>query len=186
MCIRDSPLLAALVGGPALGVVDGFYRAGSLVFGGGHVVLPLLEAETAGWVGHGDFLAGYGAAQAVPGPLFTFATYLGALVPGLHPAVGALLATLAIFAPSALLVLGGLPLWDRLRASSRARRALAGAGAAVVGLLAAALYDPVIAQGITGPWSIVVALLALAALASQRVPAWAVVLGASVLGALVL
>ena len=110
------PVLATLVGGPALGVVDGFYRAGSLVFGGGHVVLPLLEAETAGWVGHGDFLAGYGAAQAVPGPLFTFATYLGALVPGLHPAVGALLATLAIFAPSALLVLGGLPLWDRLRA----------------------------------------------------------------------
>ena len=100
--------------------------------------------------------------------------------------VGALLATLAIFAPSALLVLGGLPLWDRLRASSRARRALAGAGAAVVGLLAAALYDPVITQGITGPWSIVVALLALAALASQRVPAWAVVLGASALGALVL
>lgn len=180
------PLLAALVGGPALGVVDGFYRAGSLVFGGGHVVLPLLEAETAGWVGHGDFLAGYGAAQAVPGPLFTFATYLGALVPGLHPAVGALLATLAIFAPSALLVLGGLPLWDRLRASTRARRALAGAGAAVVGLLAAALYDPVITQGITGPWSIVVALLALAALASQRVPAWAVVLGASALGAVVL
>ena len=102
------PVLATLVGGPALGVVDGFYRAGSLVFGGGHVVLPLLESATVptGLVDHDTFLAGYGAAQAVPGPLFTFASFLGASAQGVHWAIGAVVATIAIFLPAALLVLG--------------------------------------------------------------------------------
>lgn len=179
------PVLAALVHDPTLGIVDSFYRVGSLVFGGGHVVLPLLEAETVGTglVGHGDFLAGYGAAQAVPGPLFTFSAYLGALVPGQSAPLGALVALLAIFLPSALLVVAGLPFWQRLRRSARARRALAGAGAAVVGLLAAALYDPVFTQGITGAGTMVVAAIAFVALTVWKAPAWAVVIGASVLGA---
>lgn len=179
------PVLAALVHDPTLGIVDSFYRVGSLVFGGGHVVLPLLEAETVGTglVGHGDFLAGYGAAQAVPGPLFTFSAYLGALVPGQSAPLGALVALLAIFLPSALLVVAGLPFWQRLRRSARARRALAGAGAAVVGLLAAALYDPVVTQGITGAGTMVVAAIAFVALTVWKAPAWAVVIGASVLGA---
>ena len=179
------PVLAALVHDPTLGIVDSFYRVGSLVFGGGHVVLPLLEAETVGTglVGHGDFLAGYGAAQAVPGPLFTFSAYLGALVPGQSAPLGALVALLAIFLPSALLVVAGLPFWQRLRRSARARRALAGAGAAVVGLLAAALYDPVLTQGITGAGTMVVAAIAFVALTVWKAPAWAVVIGASVLGA---
>ncbi|MDN5718093.1 MAG: chromate efflux transporter, partial [Janibacter sp.] len=178
------PVLAALVHDPTLGIVDSFYRVGSLVFGGGHVVLPLLEAETVGTglVGHGDFLAGYGAAQAVPGPLFTFSAYLGALVPGQSAPLGALVALLAIFLPSALLVVAGLPFWQRLRRSARARRALAGAGAAVVGLLAAALYDPVLTQGITGAGTMVVAAIAFVALTVWKAPAWAVVIGASVLG----
>lgn len=182
------PVLAVLVDDPTLGIVDSFYRAGSLVFGGGHVVLPLLEAETVGHglIGHGDFLAGYGAAQAVPGPLFTVAAHLGALVPGQSAPVGALVALLAIFLPSALLVVAGLPFWERLRSSARARRALAGAGAAVVGLLAAALYDPVFTQGITGAGTMVVAAVAFVALAVWRSPAWAVVIGASLLGALLL
>jgi chromate transporter len=180
------PVLAVLVDDPTLGIVDSFYRVGSLVFGGGHVVLPLLEAETVGLIGHGDFLAGYGAAQAVPGPLFTFAAHLGAIVPGQSAPVGALVALLAIFLPSALLVVAGLPFWERLRSSARARRALAGAGAAVVGLLAAALYDPVFTQGITGAGTMVVAAVAFVALAVWRSPAWAVVIGASLLGALLL
>lgn len=182
------PVLAALVHDPTLGIVDSFYRVGSLVLGGGHVVLPLLEAETVGngLIGHGDFLAGYGAAQAVPGPLFTFSAYLGALVPGQSAPLGALVALLAIFLPSALLVVAGLPFWQRLRRSARARRALAGAGAAVVGLLAAALYDPVFTQGITGAGTMVVAAIAFVALTVWKAPAWAVVIGASVLGALIL
>lgn len=182
------PVLATLADDPTLGIADSFYRAGSLVFGGGHVVLPLLEAETVGrgLVGHGDFLAGYGGAQAVPGPLFTFSAYLGAFVPGQSPVVGAVVALLAIFLPSALLVVAGLPFWERLRGSSRARRALAGAGAAVVGLLAAALYDPVFTQGITGAGTMVVAASAFVALAGWKAPAWAVVIGSSLLGLLVL
>lgn len=176
------PVLAALVDDPTLAVVDSFYRAGSLVFGGGHVVLPLLEAETVGaGLDDGTFLAGYGAAQAVPGPLFTFAAYLGAVVPPGGP-FGALVALLAIFAPSALLVVAALPFWERLRGAPRARAFLAGTGAAVVGILAAALYDPVIAQGITGVGTLVIAVLALGVLLTGRVPAWGVVLAAAACG----
>lgn len=179
------PVLASIVHNPTLGLVDSFYRAGSLVFGGGHVVLPLLEAETVGngLMSNGSFLAGYGAAQAVPGPLFTFSAYLGALLPGQpNPVVGAAIALVAIFLPSALLVIAGIPFWERLRGSARARRFLAGAGAAVVGLLAAALYDPVFTQGITGAGTMVVAALAFVALAVWKLPAWAVVIGASLVG----
>lgn len=183
------PVLAALMANPALGMADGFYRAGSLVFGGGHVVLPLLEAEVVGGgqVDHESFLAGYGAAQAVPGPLFTFAAYLGALMPVAgSPLLGASIALVAIFLPSALLVVGVLPFWERLRAAPRARRAVAGAGAAVVGVLAAALYDPVFTQGVVSPETMAMAAVAFVALAVWRTPAWAVVLTASAIGFLLL
>jgi len=183
------PLLAALTANPAVTLLDGFYRAGSLVFGGGHVVLPLLEAETVhtGLVSRDAFLAGYGAAQAVPGPLFTFAGYLGAVTSrGPTGVAGAVLALLAIFLPSVLLVVGGLPFWERLRRAARARRALAGIGAAVVGLLAAALYDPVFTEGVTSAAAMAIAAAAFVALAAWRVPPAVVVLAASLAGHLAL
>lgn len=187
------PLLTAATGDGVVRLVDVFYRAGSLVFGGGHVVLPLLEAETVptGLVGHDQFLAGYGAAQAVPGPLFTFAAYLGAVTTsGPTGLAGAAVALLSVFAPSALLVVGALPFWERLRRAPRARRALAGVNAGVVGLLAAALYDPVFTQGVLAAGDPLVALaLALAAfvaLAKWAAPPWAVVIAAGLLGWLVL
>ena len=179
------PVLAALTGSAVLRLTEVFYRAGALVFGGGHVVLPLLEAGTvpSGLVPADAFLAGYGAAQAVPGPLFTFAAYLGAVAqvpPG--GVVGAALALAAVFLPSMLLVLGVLPFWDRLRRRPRLRRALAGVNAGVVGLLAAALYNPVITTGITTPALAGLAAVAFAALAFGRVPPWAVVIGAGAAG----
>ncbi|HYG93305.1 MAG TPA: chromate efflux transporter [Nocardioides sp.] len=183
------PTLARAVASPALDLVDSFYRAGSLVFGGGHVVLPLLEAETVGrgLIDEESFLAGYGAAQAVPGPLFTFSAYLGALMPSAPTGIaGAAIALGAIFLPAVLLVVGGLPFWERLRRSPRARRALAGAGAAVVGLLAAALYDPVLTEGATSAATVTVAGIAFLALAFWKAPAWAVVIAASGVGFLLL
>ncbi len=179
------PVVAALTSSGALSLIDSFYRAGSLVFGGGHVVLPLLEAEAVqtGLVDRDAFLAGYGAAQAVPGPLFTFAAYLGAVTQTAPTGlVGAGLALFAIFLPSALLIVGALPFWDGLRRAPRARRALAGVGAAVVGLLAAALYDPVFTEGITSPVAMAVAAAAFVALTAWKAPAWAVVLAASLIG----
>ncbi|GAA4709923.1 chromate transporter [Promicromonospora umidemergens] len=183
------PLLAAAWDGGVTRLVDIFYRAGALVFGGGHVVLPLLQAELvpSGLVGHDQFLAGYGAAQAVPGPLFTFAAYLGAVTTsGPTGIAGAAIALLAIFVPSALLVVGGLPFWERLRSAPRARRALTGVNAGVVGLLAAALYDPVLTQGVLAASEPLVALaLAIAAfvaLAKWSAPPWAVVMAAGLLG----
>ena len=131
---------------PELELFDAFYRAGSLVFGGGHVVLPLLQASVVppGWVSNDAFLAGYGAAQAVPGPLFTFAAYLGAVMgPQPNGWVGAALCLVAMFLPSFLLVIGTLPFWDELRRMPCAQAALRGVNAAVVGLLLAALYNPV-------------------------------------------
>lgn len=178
------PLLAASIDGLWLDLTDRFYRAGSLVFGGGHVVLPMLEAETADLVTHDQFLAGYAAAQAVPGPLFTFAAYLGALTElGI---AGAAIALGAIFLPSMLLVVGTLPFWERLRNAPRAQRALMGVNAGVVGLLAAALYDPVFTQGIFDALAMVIAAAAFVALTMWKVPAWAVVLAAAVAGYLVL
>jgi len=177
------PLVRGLDG--SLALVDSFFRSGALVFGGGHVVLPLLHANVVdpGWVGDSAFLAGYGAAQAVPGPLFTFAGYLGAVSsvgPGGAP--GGVLALLAIFAPSFLLVFGTLPYWDRLRASANVRKALAGANAAVVGLLAAALYTPVWTSAVGQPADVLVAAAGLALLLTRRVPPIVVVGLAAVAG----
>ncbi|SJM46800.1 Chromate transport protein ChrA [Actinomycetales bacterium JB111] len=183
------PILAATTENGAVGLTDVFYRAGSLVFGGGHVVLPLLEAETVqtGLVGHDAFLAGYGAAQAVPGPLFTFAAYLGSVTTtGPAGIAGATIALVAIFLPSALLVVGALPFWDRLRHARHAQRALAGINAGVVGILGAALYTPVFTQGIAGPGTLALAAVAFLALTRSRTPAWAVVIGAAVVGAVAL
>ncbi|HLS26163.1 MAG TPA: chromate efflux transporter [Beutenbergiaceae bacterium] len=176
------PWLARITDNGALQLADIFYRTGALVFGGGHVVLPLLETQVVpGLVDAETFLAGYGAAQAVPGPLFTFAGYLGA-ASAVPPSgiTGALIALVAIFLPSALLVVAVLPHWQTLRHHRPVRRALAGVNAAVVGLLAAALVDPVITQGIT---SVPTGLLALGALVAlwRSVPAWLVVLVSAVL-----
>ena len=181
------PLLASLFPSPLLTMVDAFYRAGSLVFGGGHVVLPLLQAEVVptGWVDGDAFLAGYGAAQAVPGPLFTFAAFLGASMnqaPGGW--LGGLVALLAIFLPSFLLVLGALPFWEQLRRNRRTQAALMGVNAAVVGLLLAALYQPVWTSAIHRPEDFGLALVALTALLFWKLPPWLVVLGSGVLGAL--
>ena len=163
----------------ALAVFDSFFRVGSLVFGGGHVVLPLLQAEVVGpgWVGDEDFVAGYGAAQAVPGPLFTFAAYLG-FVMQREPngPSGAALALVAIFLPSFLLVIGALPFWDLLRARTGFQAALRGINAAVVGLLLAALYQPVWTSAIHGPADIGLALVAFGLLAFWKWPPWLVVL----------
>lgn len=175
------PVVARLTGA---GIFDTFYRAGALVFGGGHVVLPLLESVTVGpgLVDHDTFLAGYGAAQAMPGPLFTFASFLGASMEGTNWLLGAVIATVAIFLPAALLVLGAMPFWERLRQASRAGAALAGANAAVVGILGAALYTPVFTAGITGVATLCIAVVCYAALTSWKVPPWAVVIGAGLVG----
>ena len=169
----------------ALAVVDAFYRAGSLVFGGGHVVLPLLQSAVVepGWVSADAFLAGYGAAQAVPGPLFTFAAFLGAaMAPGWAGAGFALLAILGIFLPAFLLVAGALPWWAPLRQRAWARGVLAGVNAAVVGLLLAALYRPVATSALHSVADVALALVALAALLRWRVPPWAVVVATALAG----
>ncbi len=178
------PLAAQLWPQPWLAQVDAFYRAGSLVFGGGHVVLPLLQAEVVppGWVDRETFLAGYGAAQAVPGPLFTFAAFLGASAGGWS---GGLLCLAAIFAPSFLLVAGTLPFWERLRADPRARAALGGINAAVVGLLLAALYQPVWSGAIGQATDFALALVALVALVFWKLPPWLVVLACALAGGLI-
>ena len=179
------PLLAALQPDGWLARVDAFYRSGALVFGGGHVVLPLLQAEVVptGWVDNEAFLAGYGAAQAVPGPLFTFAAFLGASLEG-EPSgwSGGLLCLLAIFLPSFLLVAGALPFWEQLRRSLRMQAALAGINAAVVGLLLAALYQPVWTSAIGGAGDFGLALIALVALMFWKLPPWLVVAGSGLAG----
>jgi chromate transporter len=180
------PILAAASDSMALRLFDSFYRAGSLVFGGGHVVLPLLQAEVVGpgWVTRDAFVAGYGAAQAVPGPLFTFAAYLGAvLIPEPDGAAGGLLCLVAIFLPSFLLVIGALPFWNGLRRRPQAQAALRGVNAAVVGLLLAALYDPVWTSGIRSPAEFALAAAALLLLAFWRVPPWLVVVATALAGA---
>ncbi len=181
------PLLASLFPSPLLAMVDAFYRAGSLVFGGGHVVLPLLQAEVVptGWVDGDAFLAGYGAAQAVPGPLFSFAAFLGASMNQAPSGwLGGLVGLLAIFLPSFLLVLGALPFWEQLRRNRRTQAALMGVNAAVVGLLLAALYQPVWTSAIHRPEDFGLALVALTALLFWKLPPWLVVLGSGALGAL--
>jgi chromate transporter len=173
------PFLAAASSSHTLALVDSFYRSGSLVFGGGHVVLPLLQAEVVppGWVSNDAFLAGYGAAQAVPGPLFTFAAYLGAVMgPAPSGWLGAAICLVAIFVPSFLLVVGALPFWDALRHLRWVRKALLGVNAAVVGLLLAALYNPVWTSGILSPADFALALAAFTLLVFWTVPPWLVVL----------
>lgn len=179
------PVLAQLMPNQTVAMVDAFFRAGSLVFGGGHVVLPLLQAEVvhSGWVSNEAFLAGYGAAQAVPGPLFTFASFLGASMSTAPSGwSGGMICLLAIFAPSFLLVAGALPFWERLRHSIHTQAALAGINAAVVGLLLAALYQPVWTSAIHQPQDFGLALLALVALMFWKIPPWLVVIGCGAAG----
>lgn len=179
------PIMARQWPEPPLEVFDAFFRAGSLVFGGGHVVLPLLQAEVVptGWVGKEAFLAGYGAAQAVPGPLFTFSAFLGASM-NAEPAgwAGGFLCLFAVFLPSFLLVAGALPFWERLRRNTRTQAALAGINAAVVGLLLAALYQPVWTSAILGAQDFALALVAYTCLAFWKFPPWLVVIGCGVAG----
>ncbi len=173
------PLLVAATPSQTLRLVDSFYRAGSLVFGGGHVVLPLLQAEVVppGWVTNDAFLAGYGAAQAVPGPLFTFAAYLGAMMgPEPNGWLGAAICLIAVFLPAFLLTLGALPFWASLRRQPMPQAALRGINAAVVGLLLAALYHPVWTAGITGAGDFALAVVAFLLLIIWRVPPWIVVI----------
>ena len=187
-CWWPCPSCAARRGVMAVAVFDAMFRTGALVFGGGHVVLPLLQAEVVppGWVTEEQFVAGYGAAQAVPGPLFSFAAYLGAVLAPpdsgpLGPLLWGLLALVAIFLPSFLLVAGALPFWDALRRWTHFQGALRGINAAVVGLLLAALYDPVWTSAIEGPRDVAFALAAFALLALWQVPPWVVVaLGAAI------
>lgn len=180
------PVLAEVSGSQAQALVDAFYRTGALVFGGGHVVLPLLQAEVVppGWIGDEAFLAGYGAAQAVPGPLSTFAAYLGAAMdPAPNGWLGGLLCLVAVFAPSFLLVVGALPFWERLRHQPRAQAALLGVNATVVGLLLAALYHPVWTSAVRGPADFGLGLAAFVALTAWKLPPWLVVLACALTGA---
>jgi chromate transporter len=173
------PVLARSIGNPLLSQVDSFYRSGSLIFGGGHVVLPLLQAELVpqGWIGNDAFLAGYGAAQAVPGPLLSFAAYLGAAMaePGAARWVGGLVCLGAVFLPSFLLIFGALPFWHGLARLRPARAALRGINAAVVGMLLAALYHPVWTSAVRSPLDFALALAAFGLLTVWKTPSWLVV-----------
>jgi chromate transporter len=173
------PVLASVFPSQTMALVDSFYRSGSLVFGGGHVVLPLLQSEVVGpgWVSKDAFLAGYGAAQAVPGPLFTFAAYLGTVMTSPpNGIVGGLICLLAIYASSFLLVIGVMPFWDALRRVRAVRNGLLGVNAAVVGLLLAALYDPVWTSAILSAADFGLALAAFTLLAFWKTPPWLVVI----------
>jgi chromate transporter len=164
---------------------EAFYRSGAFVFGGGHVVLPLLQSATVstGWTDNNTFLAGYGAAQALPGPLFSFAAYLGAVVqPAPHGALGAAIALVAIFLPGLLLVIGVLPFWNQLRSSEKARALFAGVNASVVGILLAALYQPVWTSAVLRPTDFVVALAAFLALTVWKASPWLVVIATAMIG----
>ncbi len=172
------PLLAWLAPSAPLDMLDGFYRAGALVFGGGHVMLPLLEAEVVqtGRVTADEFLAGYGAAQAIPGPLFTFAAYLGAVMGPSAPIIWAALALLAIFLPGMLILMAVLPHWNNFRRWHRAQALMRGANAAVVGILGAALYQPVFTSAIVGPGEFALGLTGFMLLSVWKLPAWGVVI----------
>jgi chromate transporter len=180
------PLVAAATANHSLQLFEAFYRSGSLVFGGGHVVLPLLQASVVppGWVSNDAFLAGYGAAQAVPGPLFTFAAYLGTVMgPAPNGWAGATLCLVAMFLPAFLLVIGPLPFWDELRRRPAAQAALRGVNAAVVGLLLAALYNPVWTSGITNAGDFALGVAAFLLLFMWQTPPWLVVAFCAIGGA---
>lgn len=179
------PVLRGVTGSQSIAVFDSFYRPGSLVFGGGHVVLPLLEREVVPvqWVSREDFLAGYGAAQAVPGPLFTFAGYLGAMLGGVS---GAAIAVLAIFLPAFLLITGALPFWNQFRRNPNIQGALVGINAAVVGILLGALYDPLWTSAILSAADFVLVSILFLMLTFWELPPWIIVvtgaLGGSLMG----
>ncbi|WP_214690561.1 MULTISPECIES: chromate efflux transporter [unclassified Exiguobacterium] len=174
------PILRETFENQTIALFDSFYRAGALVFGGGHVVLPLLERELvpAGFLSEEAFLAGYGAAQAVPGPLFTFASYLGTVINGVP---GGILATVAIFLPAFLLILGALPFWDALRHNPKVAGALIGVNAAVVGILIAAFYSPIFTSTVNGAVDFVFAAFLFVMIAYWKLPPWSLVI-AGVLG----
>ncbi len=181
-----APLLTARTGSQGLALFDAFYRSGSLVFGGGHVVLPLLQSETVtpGWVSNADFLAGYGVAQAMPGPLFTFAAYLGAVMgPPPNGLAGATIALVALSLPGLLLVYGMLPFWDMLRLRPTAQAAMRGTNAAVVGILGAALYSPVWTSAVLTPRDFAVALTGFLLLTVWKLAPWIVVVLLATAGA---
>jgi chromate transporter len=175
------PILKDIYPARWLSMVDSFYRSGSLVFGGGHVVLPLLEREfvPTGWLNKETFLAGYGAAQAVPGPLFTFAAYLGTCINGWK---GGLLATFAIFLPAFLLIVGALPFWHSLRRSPKMKGALMGVNAAVVGILLASLYNPIWVSSIIKTTDFCLASVLLFMLTFWKLPPWVIVIAGGFCG----
>ncbi|MBZ5215362.1 chromate transporter [Bacillus paralicheniformis] len=177
------PMLRELTSSSWIAMFDSFYRSGSLVFGGGHVVLPLLEREfvPTGWLSEEAFLAGYGAAQAVPGPLFTFAAYLGAVISGWQ---GGMLATAAIFLPAFLLILGTLPFWDTLRRNPKVKGALMGVNAAVVGILISAFYHPIWTSSILAPVDFAFAAVLFSLLVYWKLPPWIIVAAGAAGGAL--
>jgi chromate transporter len=175
------PLLRPAIDSALYAIFDIFYRVGSIVFGGGHVVLPMLEREVVpGWMSDDLFISGYGAAQAVPGPLFTLSGYLGQLMAG---GMGAAIAVVAMFLPSFLLVIGTLPFWSVIRTKPGIQAALKGVNAAVVGILLAALYDPVFTSSIRGPVDFAIALAAFSMLVYFKLAPWLVVLVTAILGA---
>lgn len=177
------PILREVTALNWIAIFDSFYRSGSLVFGGGHVVLPLLEREfvPTGWLSKDEFLAGYGAAQAVPGPLFTFAAYLGAVINGWQ---GGLLATIAIFLPAFLLILGSLPFWDSLRRNRKIKGALMGVNAAVVGILIAAFYQPIWTSSILAPIDFAFGAILFSMLVYWQMPPWVIVVTGAIGGSL--
>lgn len=179
------PVFSHATTNPIVDVIDSFYRTGSLVFGGGHVVLPLLQAEVVnpGWVSQDIFLGGYGAAQAVPGPLFTFAAYLGVTMEQFkYPIWGGLLCLFSIYAPSFLLITGILPYWSRVRSVARLRQCLAGLNSAVLGFLIAALYDPIWTNAISSGVDLAFAIGIFCLISIRRWPIWTVVLVAATMG----
>jgi chromate transporter len=182
------PILQKLIGTYALALFTSFYRVGSLVFGGGHVVLPLLQSAVVppGWVANTQFVAGYGAAQAVPGPLFTFSAYLGTVAgPSPHGWVGGLIALVGIFLPAFLLVVGVMPFWNAIRVRPDFQSALRGVNAAVVGLLLAALYNPVWTTAIKSRADFGLAVVAYGLLVLWKLPPWVVVIVGAIGGALI-
>ena len=177
------PIIREMTGSYWVAIFDSVYRSGSLVFGGGHVVLPLLEQEfvPTGWLSEESFLAGYGATQAVPGPLFTFAAYLGAVMKGWQ---GGLIATIAVFLPAFLLILGALPFWDSLRNNPNIKGAIMGVNAAVVGILISALYNPIWTSSILTPIDFALASILFSMLVYWKLPPWIVVLTGAIGGSL--
>ncbi|HXE01451.1 MAG TPA: chromate efflux transporter [Hyphomicrobium sp.] len=179
LLLAGLPVLRGLGLWPGAALFEAFYRSGALVFGGGHVVLPLLREAfvTPGWISDDAFLAGYGAAQAIPGPLFSFAAYLGAVVrPSPHGLFGAALGLIGIFLPGLLILMGTLPFWDALRKRASARAVMRGVNAAVVGLLGAALYNPVWTSSVKLPGDFAIALVGFVILTVWRAPPIIVVL----------